>query len=196
MIEYLGSPGHFVAWHRCGFRLHTHVGGRYCVSTIGEMAERKLPFGGWDSQPPWEAVGMNRLYETMVFRISKDHHDGSNIDFAGYTDHYAAEFGHRAMVQKYFDSINDSGRLMLRDRVITAKSLRKDHPGWQWTAERSGMGHRYVGHQDGRTVVIRAAAMLVDEDMSETAWFADEGFRSMDYATWSLLETSNKLKEI
>ena len=93
---YLGTPGHFIAAERCRFRLHTRVG-NYRISTVGEY----YPWGR-DGEKP-ETVGLDRLYETMVFPLGADGEPTSweGIDFGGYQTAAEAQRGHEELVAKY-----------------------------------------------------------------------------------------------
>ena len=57
-------PGHFICADRCRFFRHTHVGRRWCVSTVGDL--HLTPSG------PREPVGWQRDYETYVFDLRAD----------------------------------------------------------------------------------------------------------------------------
>lgn len=90
----LGTPGHFICAERCLFRRHTHVG-PWCVSTVGDY---RVSF---DHGKPTE-IGVDRLYETMVFRSDPEHHhDGDDLDFAPANDEEMAERNHEEMVAKW-----------------------------------------------------------------------------------------------
>lgn len=95
--------GHFICGAWCRFRLNTYVNG-YIVSTVGEY----VPAGKPESAS-FEAIGLDRLYETMVFKAEQSTHaccpfqqtNGDNLDFRGYNDAGAAYKGHLAMVKKW-----------------------------------------------------------------------------------------------
>lgn len=90
-LEWFGQAGHFCASDSCRFHLHTHVNG-YCVSTVGDY---------WPGKTR-ETIGVDRLYETMVFVLdAKGETNGDNIDFAAYNDRDDANAGHMAMVDTY-----------------------------------------------------------------------------------------------
>jgi len=82
VIEWRGEPGHFCGVHDCVFHMHTHVNGKWCVSTVGE-------------------VGSDRLYESMVFYVGGNDIDLSDLEMAPYNDREAAQKGHMALVEKY-----------------------------------------------------------------------------------------------
>jgi len=81
-IEWRGEPGHFCGAHDCVFHMHTHVNGKWCVSTVGE-------------------VGSDRPYESMVFYVGGNDIDLSELEMAPYNDQEAAQKGHMALVEKY-----------------------------------------------------------------------------------------------
>ncbi len=66
------------------------------------------------------------------------------------------------------------------------RELRAEAPGWVWTAERYGMGWRYVGTRHERQVTVYATASLCGplEDDYTTVWRVDDGAASTDYASW------------
>lgn len=68
------------------------------------------------------------------------------------------------------------------------QTLRKLHPAWTWTADRFGMGWRYVGTMGDRSVTIQAFARIVDEDVFATEWRVDVGASSESFLSWSLRE--------
>ena len=94
-IEWRGEPGHFCGAHDCVFHLHTHVNGKWCVSTVGEY----YPLGR--RRDRMEKIGGDRLYETMVFRVVGKDIDLSELEMASYNDREAAQKGHVALVEKY-----------------------------------------------------------------------------------------------
>ena len=95
-IEWFGEPGHFCAADFCMSHLHTHVNGKWCVSTVGEY----YPEGRRNKRGP-KAIGHDRLYESMVFRIYDGEIDLAELQMAPYTDREAAQKGHMALVEKY-----------------------------------------------------------------------------------------------
>jgi hypothetical protein len=97
-IEWRGEPGHFCAADACVFHLHTHVNGKWCVSTVGEWYPRGTPRQA--NRGP-ETIGSDRLYETMVFRVVGKDIDLSELEMASYNDREAAQKGHVALVEKY-----------------------------------------------------------------------------------------------
>lgn len=69
---------------------------------------------------------------------------------------------------------------------VTLRTLRVERPDWAWTAERAGMGWRYVGARGGRQVVVFACARLIGEDEFATEWRVDDGAISRSYVSWWL----------
>jgi len=106
--EWIWMPhtAHLCVADRCQFRLATYVNG-VIVSTVGEYS---LPY---TREMPWQEIGRNRLYETMVFqavpttpeectacpyKIDVEH---GEIDGEGYNTAGAAYAGHLAMCRKW-----------------------------------------------------------------------------------------------
>ncbi len=124
--------GHFILGDKCKFVLNTYLGNGYLVSTVGELwnEEAVRRIHAEVHNPAWyeafkhekgdtfdrkyfkefgyEALGFDRLYETMVFKaipLSDDEcggceygiESGSNLDFAGYKTAKEAREGHLAM---------------------------------------------------------------------------------------------------
>ena len=97
----LGCPGHFIDVSSCHFRRHTQVG-NFRVSTVGDY------YPGRSEKR--ETVGLNRFFETMVFKTSDKQDDGnegcgcrevlnfSEVDFEGYNTAGEAQAGHERMV--------------------------------------------------------------------------------------------------
>lgn len=99
--KWFGQAGHFCAANQCRFHLHTHIG-KYCVSTVGDYYPRGSSIDGPDT------IGLDRLYETMVFIIQDDGEtNGQNIDFNPYNDRISANAGHLEMCLKYEERIKD-----------------------------------------------------------------------------------------
>jgi len=106
---WMPHPGHLCVARDCQFHLNTYVGG-YIVSTVGEY----LPHSA-RKKDEWEYqdIGMNRKYETMVFRARKATEDEgrdccpytvvnwTNIDFEGYNSSGDARAGHIRMCKKW-----------------------------------------------------------------------------------------------
>lgn len=121
-------PGHFICSNQCRFILNTWVNG-YIVSTVGEYFPssdvRKILANSrgikiedkgdyWDAdymqKIGFEPIGLDRLYETMVFKAKKSKEKccpyvmrtpAREIDFAGYNDPGEAYRGHLKMCNKY-----------------------------------------------------------------------------------------------
>jgi hypothetical protein len=104
--EWFGTAGHLCVSNWCRFHMTTKVG-KYLVSTVGEYyplhaSERDCPH-----KPT--TIGLDRLYETMVFKAGKrcecgcglPEIDGSDIDFEGYNDVKSANEGHAKMCLKW-----------------------------------------------------------------------------------------------
>lgn len=94
---YSGMPGHFIGAVNCCFHLTTRVNGKWLVSSVGCYH----PGGIKTNQP--EEIGLDRLFETMVFRVAADGgvSDWTEVDSAGYHDADNADVGHEMMVRKY-----------------------------------------------------------------------------------------------
>lgn len=106
---WLGNACH-LAWHRdCEYHLATVVGD-VIVSTIGEYCPVK------DGKKIWEPeeVGLDRMYETMVFRVNRNttckcgcdmpqilYCGDDELDFRGYNNAKEAGDGHMAMCRRY-----------------------------------------------------------------------------------------------
>lgn len=135
---WMPHPAHFICSDRCRFFLATKVG-KYIISTVGEywpdsqvrkihaeihdkkwyleQIQNDVKGDAWDyaymQKFGFESLGMDRLYETMVFKAEKMPEDigcgacpfkiesGSNIDFEGYNDAKEAYKGHMKMCRKY-----------------------------------------------------------------------------------------------
>lgn len=133
--KWFGHAGHFICGHWCRFHLTTKVG-KYLVSTVGEYwperGSREIHAQVHD--PKWfaanrhrlgddfdhaymqrfgyETVGLDRLYETMVFRAGAPCKakgcacglpsiNGSELDFKGYNDAASATTGHHKLCRKW-----------------------------------------------------------------------------------------------
>lgn len=91
------EPGHHICGDRCAFIRHTHVG-RWCISTVGE--QRSLTNPG-----AFEEIGSGRLYETMVFDLTRSEGElpgrRNEVDSDTYNDCDAATAGHEALVERW-----------------------------------------------------------------------------------------------
>jgi hypothetical protein len=105
--RWFGRAGHFICSPDCLFHMHTHVGG-YCISTVGEMRRYNGQTGERD---PMKEVGLDRFYETMVFRLGSDDapSDWGEIDSDAYNEHDDALAGHMAMCRKYDGYMDGAG---------------------------------------------------------------------------------------
>lgn len=126
---WMPHPGHFIAARDCRFFLNTYVG-NYIVSTVGEyfpdsqVREIHADSRGIKLEGRGDAraadflkkcgfieLGLNRIYETMVFAAQKAEdgccpyrqRSGIDVDFAGYNDAGDAHRGHLAMCEKWAD---------------------------------------------------------------------------------------------
>lgn len=99
--KWYGFACHFFGGRNCGYHLATRIG-KYLISTVGAYRPK--------SDGKEEEVGINRLFETMVFECGGDDQDGnprvaswSEIDGDGYNDSREAEIGHYKTCWKYQD---------------------------------------------------------------------------------------------
>ena len=98
-----GHKQHLCVGWWCQFSMATEVGD-VIVSTIGEY---KRP--GNEDEEGWSQIGMNRCYETMVFRTSTGRHecgcpefgDPGELEMTGYNSAAAATAGHMATCHKW-----------------------------------------------------------------------------------------------
>lgn len=125
--NWMPHAGHFICGNNCRFHLFTYVG-KYVVSTVGELVPdetiREIDaraegitlegrgdarLADWLKKCGFEEIGLNRLYETMVFKAKKSTNkccpwemaDSSGVDFKGYNDADAATKGHYKMCLKW-----------------------------------------------------------------------------------------------
>jgi hypothetical protein len=98
---WMPHAGHFIGGNFCQFRLNTCVG-KHIVSTVGE-----LQFSEKDGV---KEIGMNRKYETMVFRARKSKRQCCpytisqslrEVDFKGYNTASDATIGHMELCKKW-----------------------------------------------------------------------------------------------
>lgn len=79
---------------------------------------------------------------------------------------------------------------------VSIKRLRAELPGWEWTAERHGMGWRYVGCKAYARVTVQAFGVLCgpSEDDFAVQWRVTEGDHSEPFSAfwlrWSAQEGS------
>ena len=94
--------GHFIGSSSCNFRMNTYVG-KYIVSTVGEYKNSLTKEG------EWEPLGMDRLYETMVFKAQRSGYGcckwriivEKEMDMKGYNDEKSAYKGHLELCKKW-----------------------------------------------------------------------------------------------
>jgi hypothetical protein len=128
--KWYGKAAHFICGDRCQFHMATEIGD-YLISTVGEylpdesVREIHCKVHGialegrgdarlqdYMTKCGFEPIGYQRLYETMVFKISRHcnangcncgmpRFDGSELDFDGYNDSKSATDGHMAMCAKW-----------------------------------------------------------------------------------------------
>lgn len=90
----LSRPGHFIASDRCRFFRHTHIGERYCVSTVGDY----YPEGSGRRV----AIGWERFFETYVFDLAASEGDRWNeIDSLPAQTREDATTAHEDLVAKW-----------------------------------------------------------------------------------------------
>lgn len=103
--RWFGSAGHLIVGSDCRFHLATLVGD-VLVSTVGDYH----PPHDHDGKP--HTIGLERLYETMVFKAGKPCTEpeclcgmpeiaGCEMDFAGYNTRGHAQRGHLDMCEKW-----------------------------------------------------------------------------------------------
>jgi len=110
--KWFGNAGHFCAARHCMFHLTTQVG-EYLVSTVGEY---RPPFSK-TGEP--EEIGLDRLFETMVFRVSGQckcgcglpTHDGQELECHGYAEAASATVGHVSVCAHFAQMPNDTAHL-------------------------------------------------------------------------------------
>lgn len=114
--EWYGSAAHLIVGRYCRFHLATKVG-PWLVSTVGEYVHPMHSAGSEITERTWleknwpgEDIGIDRKYETMVFRIGGEcscgcglpvPEDWDGVGFAGYNDAHAAREGHMVLCQEY-----------------------------------------------------------------------------------------------
>jgi len=107
---WMPHPAHFIGGTDCRFFLATYVG-EYIVSTVGQYRPGPpLHERGEDVE-----IGLDRLFETMVFRAkpTPDAECGctfqidvaEEVDFAPYNDPKSAAVGHYAMCEKWAEGV-------------------------------------------------------------------------------------------
>jgi hypothetical protein len=108
--KWFGHAGHLIISARCQFHLTTQVGD-YLISTVGDFHPDPL-----SNPQKIDTVGVDRLYETMVFKIDGycdcgcglPHPDTyAEIDFEGYNTPKKANEGHLNFCKKYDEVIKN-----------------------------------------------------------------------------------------
>lgn len=128
---WMPHAAHFICGRDFRFHLATHVNG-FVVSTVGEYLpsegareilakSRNIVLEGrgddrevdWLKKNGWEEIGLNRTYETMVFRAKKSGEAccpfviiSGEMDFEGYKDAGNATRGHYLLVMKWAKNRN------------------------------------------------------------------------------------------
>lgn len=129
---WMPHAGHLIVGNDCRFHLNTYVG-KYIVSTVGEwwpersvreihaqvhdlkwLSKNKHLMGDYFDHAYFKKfgfmeIGLERTYETMVFRAKKDKVNkccpwgmvSSELDIDGYNDAGDAYQGHLKMCQKW-----------------------------------------------------------------------------------------------
>jgi hypothetical protein len=124
---WMPHAGHFIGGHQCRFKLNTYVNG-YIISTVGELVwdsqvreimadNRKVKLEGrgdareydYLKKLGYEDIGLNRKYETMVFKARKSTHKCCPYEMAksrelecdGYNNPEEAYLGHLKLCEKY-----------------------------------------------------------------------------------------------
>jgi len=103
---WMPHAGHFIGGSECRFVLNTYVGG-YIVSTVGEYPDPLKRSN--DYQGKFMEIGLNRLYETMVFKAVKAEDKccpyridvSTEKDFEGYMTAEQAVSGHMKLCNKW-----------------------------------------------------------------------------------------------
>ena len=98
-VVHHGMPGHFCAWQRCCFRMHSTVNGRWKVSTIGCFH----PLSADGPEPTPIGAGEDALFETMVFDLHDTANQWNEVHCRRYATEEAAERGHAATIAKYLE---------------------------------------------------------------------------------------------
>ena len=136
--RWFGNAGHLIVSSNCQFHLCTQIGD-FLVSTVGEYVpdapvremlaiNRGVELTGrgdarladYMNKFGFEEIGVNRTYESMVFRVTGDvcHAPGCacglpSVDYAhlallGYTTAGAATLGHMALCRQYATGSEDA----------------------------------------------------------------------------------------
>lgn len=116
--KWFGVAAHFCCGQWCRFHMATQVG-EYLISTVGEYVHPRHSNGSEAEEARWlsenwpgEDIGMDRKYETMVFRAGKPCTSagcgcgvpeiGEVCDgFGSYNDRASAQAGHLCLCNEY-----------------------------------------------------------------------------------------------
>lgn len=117
--QWYGMAGHFICGRWCRFHLCTKVG-PWLVSTVGAYVHPRHSGGSEQKEAAWlkenwpgEDIGLDRKFETMVFRCGEPCSaegcgcgqpmldGGMELDSAAYNDIKSANEGHLAMCEKW-----------------------------------------------------------------------------------------------
>lgn len=120
--KWFGVAAHFICGRWCRFHLATVVG-PWLVSTVGEYVHPRRAKGGELTEEKWikenwpgEDVGLDRKYETMVFKAGEPcdstvcgcglpEIDGEELGFDGYNTAREATVGHMAMCAEWAEKV-------------------------------------------------------------------------------------------
>ena len=123
-VTHHGYPGHFCCAERCRYHRTSviHIDGMatYLISSVGAMT----PTGGIGNGDGevYDTIGINRFYETMVFKVNPVQEDergdllwkmssGSELDISGLGEEFAfdvADKMHDAAVKKWVKRCDSS----------------------------------------------------------------------------------------
>lgn len=107
---WLPHPAHFICGMRCNFRMATVLNEKYVVSTVGEMPADEVTKKILKIKGPYQEIGLDRLYETMVFKVEPAEDKccpfkavvaGGELDFAAYNSAEEARKGHYLLIKKW-----------------------------------------------------------------------------------------------
>lgn len=109
--KWFGFPAHFICAQWCRFHMATQIGD-YIVSTVGQYIHPRHSMGSERAEAKWrqqhpngEEIGVDRFYETMVFKAGPvcasascgcglPEISGHELDFKGYQNAGEATRGH------------------------------------------------------------------------------------------------------
>jgi hypothetical protein len=114
--EWFGNAAHLITGRWCRFHLATKVG-PWLVSTVGEYVHPRHGMGSEQKEAEWEKenwpgenIGLDRKYETMVFRAGEPCScgcglpravDWDELEICGYNDAKAAREGHLRLCEEW-----------------------------------------------------------------------------------------------